>query len=275
MVKPILIIDPGHGGSDPGGGSNKYWMEKDMNLAISLYQWKRYKELGVPAAITRKNDQTLTPIQRTKLVRESGAMYCYTNHINAGGGDGAELIHSIYGDKKMAMEISTEIRSTGQNVRRVFTRTLPNNPRRDYYYMNRDTGSVVTVIIEYGFADSKEDDIQQINKHWKRYAEAVVKGFCQFSGYPYKKPTNSKSSNPTQETTYLQLPANAESWRIYSLEAQPSKGNERGFLRPSKFGGLTYEILGSTQNHVYLIHTRDFGDVQIYAHPSTGATFSN
>jgi len=33
-----IIIDPGHGGKDTGGGSNEFWLEKDMNLKISLYQ---------------------------------------------------------------------------------------------------------------------------------------------------------------------------------------------------------------------------------------------
>ena len=33
-----VIIDPGHGGYDPGGGSNQYFKEKDINLLISKYQ---------------------------------------------------------------------------------------------------------------------------------------------------------------------------------------------------------------------------------------------
>ena len=32
-----IIIDPGHGGFDPGGGSNQYFKEKDINLLISNY----------------------------------------------------------------------------------------------------------------------------------------------------------------------------------------------------------------------------------------------
>ena len=27
-----IIIDPGHGGFDPGGGSNNFFKEKDLNL---------------------------------------------------------------------------------------------------------------------------------------------------------------------------------------------------------------------------------------------------
>lgn len=86
MAKPILIIDPGHGGIDPGGGTNRYWKEKDLTLKISLYQYNRYKELGVPVAMTRSIDKTLDPDERTRIVRNSGAKYCHSNHINAGEG---------------------------------------------------------------------------------------------------------------------------------------------------------------------------------------------
>ena len=38
----MIIIDPGHGGSDIGGGSNNFWQEKDLALKISLYQYQRF-----------------------------------------------------------------------------------------------------------------------------------------------------------------------------------------------------------------------------------------
>ncbi|MEN2766645.1 N-acetylmuramoyl-L-alanine amidase family protein [Ornithinibacillus xuwenensis] len=289
MVRSILIIDPGHGGNDPGGGTNRFWKEKDLALKISLYQYERYKELGVPVAITRTTDRTLSPEQRTRIVRESGAKYCHSNHLNAGGGDGAEVIHSIYDGKAMAEEIASEIRRAGQNVRRVFTRTLPGNPNQDYYFMIRDTGTVVTNIIEYGFADSPGDDVQQLREKHLVYAEAVVKAFCEFSGYSYRNPSgdfehvempvnpspNQTDSEPGGKTgEYIHLPASANSWRVYPLDVAPTKGNEVGFLNPAKFGGLTYEVLGRTTPHVYIIETKDFGSVQIYGHSSTGATIN-
>lgn len=80
---------------------------------------------------------------------------------------------------------------------------------------------------------------------------------------------------PKEKKQYLLLPAEAESWRIYPLNQPPVKGNETGFLRPKKFGGLKYEILGNPQNDVYTIQTSDFGKVNIYAAPSTGAKIIN
>ncbi|PKR86090.1 hypothetical protein CWO92_06880 [Heyndrickxia camelliae] len=77
-----------------------------------------------------------------------------------------------------------------------------------------------------------------------------------------KKPSNKKR---------LYLPKTASSWRVYPTNKAPVKGNEKGFLNPKKFGGLEYEILGNPQKDVYTIQTRDFGKVNIYAAPSTGA----
>ncbi|WP_226034532.1 N-acetylmuramoyl-L-alanine amidase family protein [Aquibacillus saliphilus] len=187
-MKPILIIDPGHGGADPGGGSNQYWIEKDMNLKISIYQYRRFQQLNFPVAITRSNDTTLTNEKRTKIVRDSGAAYCISNHINAGGGDGGEIIHSIYSNGKLAKVLAGKLQKSGQNVRRIFTRTLPSGIGQDYYFMIRETGKVQTNIIEYGFADSEMDDIKQLRNHWQDYAEAVVLGICQYCGYSYFAP---------------------------------------------------------------------------------------
>lgn len=69
----------------------------------------------------------------------------------------------------------------------------------------------------------------------------------------------------------LELPATASSWRVYPLDVAPRVGNEVAFLNPAKFGGLTYEILDSPLPNVYTIKTRDFGTVNIYAAPETGA----
>ncbi|WP_202776675.1 peptidoglycan recognition protein family protein [Heyndrickxia vini] len=77
------------------------------------------------------------------------------------------------------------------------------------------------------------------------------------------------ASKPKPKKVYL--PRTDSSWRVYPLDKAPVKGNEVGFLNPKKFGGLSYDILGEPQKDVYTIKTDDFGKVNIYAAPSTGA----
>ncbi|WP_010099030.1 peptidoglycan DD-metalloendopeptidase family protein [Ornithinibacillus scapharcae] len=69
----------------------------------------------------------------------------------------------------------------------------------------------------------------------------------------------------------LYLPKTASSWRVYPTNVAPVKGNEKGFLNPKKFGGLQYTVLAKPQANVVTIQTSDFGKVNIYVHPSTGA----
>lgn len=64
---------------------------------------------------------------------------------------------------------------------------------------------------------------------------------------------------------YINLYANVDTWRIYDVNVAPKKGNEKGMLKPSKFGGLTYYIYayhdkGTTAE----IQTSNFGRGKIY-----------
>lgn len=185
MEVPILAIDAGHGGSDPGAVGNGL-KEKDMTLQISAYQYARFLQLGIPVVLIRTTDVTLTPEQRTKLVRDSGAKYCISNHINAGGGEGVEAIYSVFASAKLATMLAQAVADCGMNFRRVFSKK--GNGGKDYYFMHRDTGSVETVILEYGFIDNAAD-AQKLKDNWKTYAEAVVKAFCGYIGVSYNLPT--------------------------------------------------------------------------------------
>lgn len=85
-----IIVDAGHGGDDPGAISGNL-KEKDFNLQAANYMYNRFKELGVPVAITRDSDVTLTREERlntmTKTFGTSPSVIILSNHINAGGGD--------------------------------------------------------------------------------------------------------------------------------------------------------------------------------------------
>ncbi|MGD8191996.1 N-acetylmuramoyl-L-alanine amidase family protein [Brevibacillus ginsengisoli] len=186
-MAPTIILDPGHGGIDPGGGTNPFFTEKDMTLKISLYQYRRFQELHISVDITRQTDVTLDSEERASIVRNSGATYCISNHINLGGGRGAEAIYSIFATSKFPQMLLNELDAAGMPTRRLYTRTYPGDSKHDYYFMHRETGKVETVILEYGFADN-ETDTQKLLSDWQELAEAVVRGFCKFIQHPYQPP---------------------------------------------------------------------------------------
>ena len=85
-----IVVDAGHGGSDPGAVSGSL-REKDFNLKAANYMYDRFKELGVPVAITRDTDETLTRKERLSTMTDTfgndSKVLILSNHINSGGGD--------------------------------------------------------------------------------------------------------------------------------------------------------------------------------------------
>ncbi len=187
MAKKI-VIDAGHGGNDPGTSANGI-VEKDLTLKISEYLHRRFDELGIPNEMTRTGDTTLGPSDRPRKAQSfygnSSDVILLSNHINAGGGDGAEIIYSLRNSDKLSKMIADEFVRTGQNVRKYYQRRLPSDPSKDYYYILRDTPNNESLIIEYGFADSKGDDPSLLKNNWEDLAEAVVRAVSSYVGASY------------------------------------------------------------------------------------------
>jgi len=85
-----VVIDPGHGGDDPGASGNGI-IEKDLTLKISQEMYNKFKSLGIPVYMTRTTDETLDPATRTNRILNvfgnNENVIVVSNHINAGGGD--------------------------------------------------------------------------------------------------------------------------------------------------------------------------------------------
>ena len=189
MNNKKVVIDAGHGGADPGTSANGI-IEKEYTLKISEYIRNRLDELGIENSMTRTTDETLDPSVRPKRVQSfygnGSDVVVVSNHINAGGGDGAEIIYALRNSDKLSNLIAKEIERTGQNVRKYYQRRLPSNPAKDYYYMLRETPNNETIIVEYGFADSKGDDVSILKNNWELLAEAVVKALAEYLNVPYR-----------------------------------------------------------------------------------------
>ena len=187
MAKKV-VIDSGHGGVD-GGSSGNGILEKEYTLKISNYIKKRLDELEIENAMTRTSDELLDQSTRPKKAQsffgKGNDVIVLSNHLNAGGGDGAEIIYALRNSDALSKLIAKELESSGQNVRKYYQRRLPSNPSKDYYYLLRDTPNNETLIVEYGFLDSTGDDVNLIKNNWEDLAEAVVKALANYIGVPY------------------------------------------------------------------------------------------
>lgn len=189
-----IVIDAGHGGDDPGAVGNGL-IEKDLNLEAATYIYDRLRELGIPAKLVRSTDETLSPSERTQRILDAYGndkdVIVISNHINAGGGDGAETIYALRNSDALAKSILDEIAKAGQNPRKYYQRRLPSNPSKDYYFIHRETGRTQPVIVEYGFLDSTGDDVTQLRNNLLDYAEGVVRALANYTGTNYIAPEGS------------------------------------------------------------------------------------
>jgi N-acetylmuramoyl-L-alanine amidase len=84
-IKGTIIIDPGHGGKDPGaqvGGIN----EAEVTLAVGKELKSRLEALGYKALMTREKDEYVSLDARPKFASEKGGDLFVSLHCNAIGG---------------------------------------------------------------------------------------------------------------------------------------------------------------------------------------------
>lgn len=176
MAKVFLGI--GHGGSDPGAVANGY-REKDMTLAIGTACKNYLERNGVSVKMSRYRDEEDSVTQEVNECNAYAPDLAVDVHINAGGGDGFEVFHTLSGGKGkvLAQNIEAEVKAAGQNSRGVKTKAGSNG--RDYYAFIRGT-VCPAVICELGFIDnwndlSAFDEAYEQNKFGEAYARGILK----------------------------------------------------------------------------------------------------
>ena len=179
MATKTVFCGVGHGGKDPGAVANNM-EEADINLSIALACRDELVRHGVEVKMSRISDED-DPL--TEEIAECNAYnpdIAVDIHTNAGGGDGFEVYHTIYGGigKTLAENINAEVIAAGQNSRGIKTRKS-DVTGKDYYGFIRQT-SCPAVICEIGFIDNKNDladfdeQAEQI-KFGKAYARGILK----------------------------------------------------------------------------------------------------
>ena len=105
--KFMVVIDPGHGGKDPGAVGNKY-KEKDINLAVALQVGALLeKEKDVLVTYTRKTDVFIPLDERPRMANKMKAdlfISIHTNALNNKTTQGAETY--VIGSSAANMDIA-------------------------------------------------------------------------------------------------------------------------------------------------------------------------
>lgn len=220
-TKNRWVQDAGHGGNDPG--ASKFGnVEKFYNLDAALYVNERLREHGIDSDLTRTDDSSLSVEARVDKIKTY--THCLSHHFNAGGGTGAETIHSIYSDGSFEESLIDIFRGSGYAVRPkpVYSKTLPNG--KDYYYMHRETGKCKTTILEYEFLDGINSEIIKDKGYRDGMSECVVKAICQFEGVTYIPPKI--ESKPTDDSILYKVQVGAFANKDNATALQTKLKNE-------------------------------------------------
>lgn len=179
-MSKVVYLSAGHGGSDVG--AVKYVTEKDVNLKMCLYCADYLTANGVTVVLARKTDVDTDLNEIVDQINTLNPDLAIDIHNNAGGGDGFEAYHSVYGGagKTLCENIEAEVLAIGQNSRGIKTRMNANG--KDYYGFIRGT-VCPAVILEGAFVDHRADSSQIDEEHeQKAFGEAYARGILKTLG---------------------------------------------------------------------------------------------
>lgn len=184
-----IIVDPGHGGSDPGKVGVNNALEKDLNLQISEKLKKHLEEKGFTVIMTRTTDEGLHDSsdtnkkiadlkKRVSLINDTNPPLVVSIHQNSYPQEGVKGAQVFYYSHSKAGETAAKVLQTALKT------VDPDNTRQakanDTYYLLKKT-KPATVIVECGFlSDSGEAAKLATDEYQEKLAEAVCSGIVQY-----------------------------------------------------------------------------------------------
>lgn len=152
---PLILLDPGHGGTDPGAVGINGLREKEVVLAIAQSTAAELQRLNLPVQLTRSDDRTLGLAERVAIAEQSRASHFVSIHANALSLDrpdvnGLETYHypDSTASQALARVVHTNLLQTGLGRdRRV---------RAANFYVLRHS-KIPAILVEVGFVTGQED----------------------------------------------------------------------------------------------------------------------
>ena len=208
----IVVIDPGHGGYDPGAVGVNGAKEKDLTLKIAKYcKEELEKYSGVTVYMTRTTDTGLSPSnnlsddlkKRVEYAKGKKADVLVSMHLNSTGlgkAHGAEVYYpnANYNPgvgsegKNLASKIQKELvglglTDRGIKIRNSGTNTLyPDGSLQDYYALiwQSKRAGFPAIIVEHAFIDNIDDYNKYLSSDAKLKALGIAdaKGIAQAYG---------------------------------------------------------------------------------------------
>jgi N-acetylmuramoyl-L-alanine amidase len=168
----VVMIDPGHGGRDPGAIGIGGLQEKQVVLSISQQVAAILERNGIQAMMTRQDDRELDLAPRVSAAQRANADLFVSIHANALSMSRPDVngVETYYYDsgRSLAQSIqSSIIQSTGQVDRGV---------RQARFYVIKNT-TMPAVLVEVGFVTGRDDAAKLRDPAFQtKMAEAIARG---------------------------------------------------------------------------------------------------
>ena len=171
LNKATFILDPGHGGSDPGAVSGSREEAADV-LRLSLRVGQLIASAGETAAFTRVTDKKVTLDERTNMANAGTFSYFLSIHRNSGGGVGIETYyHSNLSASSTAAKLATNVQNQMWNSG-VWTK---NRGVKQYNFHVCREADMPAILAEVGFVDSSVDN-NIFDEHFETIALSIANG---------------------------------------------------------------------------------------------------
>ena len=174
-----VVLDPGHGGPDPGAIGIGGMRETDIVLEVSKIVKKLLSEKGVKVFLTRKNEIDMDLPPRVSFANNTDADIFVSIHANASRGKRKDIngLETFYFRGWRG-------RLLAKRIQKQILRVSPGSPDRGVkqgrFYVVKNT-KMPAVLVEIGFLTGRLD-ARRLEKtsHRKRLAYAIAKGILEY-----------------------------------------------------------------------------------------------
>ncbi|MBE9193400.1 N-acetylmuramoyl-L-alanine amidase [Gloeocapsopsis crepidinum LEGE 06123] len=176
--RAVVVIDPGHGGKDPGAIGIGGAQEKQVILPISKQIAAILEKEGVKVVMTRDSDYFVDLAPRVAIAERANADIFVSIHANSMGLSRPDI-----------NGLETYYFSSGQRLAQVIHRNIlqrvtirDRGVRRARFYVLRKS-SMPSVLVEVGYMTGREDNPRLRSAAYQtQMAEAIARGILQYLG---------------------------------------------------------------------------------------------
>lgn len=173
LIGKVIVIDPGHGGDDPGMIGTKYeTLEKMLNLSTSFYLEDELRNRGARVLMTRTKEEEKPKLSdRVKISESAGADAFVSIHYNSSENKTSGILTFYYSemkDRPLARAIENRL-ADGIGLK-------SNGISFGNLHVLRENDTIST-LVELGFlSNAKDESIVRGSGYQKKAAKAIAKG---------------------------------------------------------------------------------------------------